>query len=188
MPRGVAGHGQKQRLATRLIKLAEWQKADLGDRDPVALLEREFKDRRAEPVKQQPAETLQPRVGAGSEKHPQPRWQRVAFLPVQAFVERILQFGNGILVKLARRQIDDGLNRWNHPLAARRRQQRGIIAAALIGVGAGQIDDVGPRAAEHLRPGQIIPGSQHLVLGRSMIEARKHGRQNYPVRHWLLFP
>ena len=52
----------------------------------------------------------------------------------------------------------------------------------------GQIDDVGPRAAKHLRPGQIIPGCEHLVLGRRMIETRQRGGQNYPVRHWLLFP
>ena len=82
-----------------------------------------------------------------------------------AAVELVLEIGQRVLVELLLAQLQHGLDGRHHAVAARLGKQRGVIALRLVGVGAGQVDELGPSHVEQARPRQVFAGADDLVRG-----------------------
>jgi hypothetical protein len=75
-----------------------------------------------------------------------------------------------MLVELALRQVDHGLDRRYDAMAARGGQQRRVVAPALVGIAVGKVDDLGPLAAEQGRVGEIVAIGNDLVWCGCLVE------------------
>src|SRR5262249_14549405 len=82
-----------------------------------------------------------------------------------AFVQLFLEIGKRVLVQFLLAQFQHGLDRRHHAMAARLGQERGVIAFRLIGVGAGEIDELGPPGFEQARPREVFACGDDLVRG-----------------------
>src|SRR5215470_5199090 len=69
-----------------------------------------------------------------------------------------------------------GMTRWP-------RQQRGVVALRLIGVGPCQIDELRPSHVEQARAGEILARRNHLVRRLSVGEVFGLVDQNDPAGH-----
>src|SRR5215471_13277054 len=67
--------------------------------------------------------------------------------------------------------------------ASRFRQQRGVVALRLIGIGARQIDELRPSHVEQARTGEILARRDHLVGGLSVGQVFGLVDQNDPAGH-----
>ncbi|ESZ54201.1 hypothetical protein X729_29400 [Mesorhizobium sp. L103C131B0] len=92
-----------------------------------------LKRRSAEPVEQQLGEAV-PDLRRSDAEEDADFLRENASEILAAFVERQLQFRQRVLVELALGQVDHRLDRRDDLVAARTGEQRGIIAAALVGV------------------------------------------------------
>ncbi len=97
--------------------------------------------------------------------------------------QRIVEFGQRLGVKLARAEVDHRLDRGDDPMAARLGEQRAIVAAALVGEGARQVDDLRPIAGEQAGPRQVIPGGDDLVRRIGVRKILRRIDENDPVGH-----
>ena len=111
-----------------------------------------LEDRRAVPVEQQTREGFQRGDAAVAEAHEDALADGVLVRLGEAAVEAVLELRERMTVESLAGQLDHRLDVGQHAVLARLGQQRGVIARALIGVGARQVDDIGMRAGEKLRP------------------------------------
>ena len=82
-----------------------------------------------------------------------------------AAVELVLEVGQRVLVELLLAQLQHGLDGRHDAMAARLGQQRGVVALRLVGVGAGEIDELRPPHVEQARPRQVLARGDDLVRG-----------------------
>ena len=163
----------------------EVARPDAVDREPRARLDRDLERRAAEPVEQQAPERLEARVARDAEADQQ---LELAFGlevgPAGAAVELVLELGQRVLVELGLAQLQHGLDRRHHPVAARFRQQRGVVALRLVGIGARQIDELRPAGVEQLGTGEVLARRDHLVRGVGVGQVLGLVDQNDPAGHW----
>ena len=153
----------------------------------VAGLDDHFERRAAEPVEQQPPELLEALVARDAEADQQ--LELALGLEVgaaRAAVELVLELRQRVLVELRLAQLQHGLDRRHHAMAARLRQQRGVIALRLVGVGARQIDQLRPAHVEQARTGEILARRDHLVRGLGVGKIFGLVDQNDPAGHEVL--
>ena len=147
-------------------------------------LDSDLERRAAEPVEQQPAELLEALVAGDAEAD-----QELEFalgLEVgapRAAVELVLELGQRVLVELGLAQLQHGLDRRHHAVAARLRQQRGVVALRLVGVGARQVDELRPAHVEQARTREIFARRDHLVRGVGVGKVLGLVDQNDPAGH-----
>ena len=72
-------------------------------------------------------------------------------------------------------------------MAARLRQQRGVVALRLVGVGARQVEELRPADVEQARTREILARRDHLVGGVGVREVLGLVDQNDPAGH-LAYP
>ena len=132
----------------------------------VARLDDHFQRRAAEPVEQQPAERLEAVVAGDAEADQE--LELAVGLEIGApgaAVQLVLEIRQRVLVELLLAQLQHGLDGRHHAMAARLGKQRGVVALRLIGVGAGEIDELRPAHVEQARPRQILARGDDLVRG-----------------------
>ena len=100
-----------------------------------------------------------------------------------AAVELFLELRQRMLVKLLLAQLQHGLDGRHHAVAARLGQQRGVIALRLVGVRAGEIDELGARHVEQAGPRQIFAGGDDLVRGLGVGQVAGLIDQDDPAGH-----
>ena len=140
--------------------------------------------RAAEPVEQQPAERLEALVARDAEADQE--LELALGLEIGAArtaVELVLELGQRVLVELRLAQLEHGLDRRHHAVAARLRQQRGVVALRLVGVGARQIDELRPPHVEQARTREILARGDHLVRGLGVGKIFGLVDQNDPAGH-----
>ena len=165
-PLGVVVQRFAEELAFAIGEPGDGARPDAVDRQPRARLDDHFKRRAAEPVEQQAAERLETLVAGDAEADQE---LELAFgLEVGApgaAVEFFLEFRQRVLVELLLAQLQHGLDGRHHAVAARLGEQRGVVALRLIGVGAGEVDELRPRHVEQARARQILARGDDLVRG-----------------------
>ena len=132
----------------------------------VARIDDHFERRAAEPVEQQPPERFEAVVAGNAEADEQ--LELGVGLKVGtpgAAVELVLEFRQRVLVELLLAQLEHGFDGRHHAMAARLGEQRGVIALRLVGVGAGEIDELRPAHLEQARPRQVLGRGDDLVRG-----------------------
>ena len=82
-----------------------------------------------------------------------------------AAVELVFELGERVLVELLLAQLQHGLDGRHDAMAARLGQERRVIALRLVGVGAGQVDELRPPDLEQARPRQVLGRGDDLVRG-----------------------
>ena len=150
----------------------------------VAGLDDHLQRRAAEPVEQQPPERFEARVAGDAEADQQLQFALgLEIGPAGAAVELVLELRQRVLVELGLAQLQHGLDRRHHPVAARLRQERGVVALRLVGVGARQVDELGPADIEQARTREIFARRDHLVRGLGVGEVLGLVDQNDPAGH-----
>ncbi len=165
-PLGVIVQRLAEELAFAVGEPGDGARADAVDRQPGARLDDHFQRRAAEPVEQQPAERLEALVAGDAETDQE--LELAVGLEVGApgaAVELVLEIRQRVLVELLLAQLQHGLDGRHHAVAARLGEQRGVIALRLVGVGAGEVDDLRPPHVEQARPRQILARGDDLVRG-----------------------
>ena len=159
-------------------------RTDALDREPGAGLDVDLQRRAAEPVEQQPPELLEARVAGDAEADQE--LELALGLVVGAAgtaVELVLELGQRVLVELGLAQLQHGLDARHHPVPARLRQQRRVVALRLVGVGARQVDELRPPHVEQARTREILARRDHLVRGIGVGEVFGLVDQNDPAGH-----
>ncbi len=150
----------------------------------VAGLDGHLQRRAAEPVEQQAAELLETRVARDAEADQQLELALgLEIGAAGAAVELVLEIRQRVLVELGLAQLQHGLDVGHHPVAARFRQQRGVVALRLIGIGPRQVDELRPCRVEQPRTGEIFARRDHLVRGLSVGKVFGLVDQNDPAGH-----
>ena len=177
-----------QRLAQE-ARLAVGEAGDVArpdalDRQPGAGLDIDLERRAAEPVEQQPPELLEALVAGDAEADQELELALGLVVgAARAAIELVLELRQRVLVELGLAQLQHGLDRRHHPVAARLRQQRGVVALGLVGVGARQVDQLRPAHVEQARTGEILARRDHLVRGLSVGKVFGLVDQNDPAGH-----
>src|SRR5690606_9964489 len=96
--------------------------------------------RRAEPVEQQPGETV-PGLGRAYPEEKGNLGGKCGAEFLAAFVERDFEFRQRVFVELRLGQIDDRLDRGDDPMSARTGKQGRVVATALVAIAVRQVDD-----------------------------------------------
>ncbi len=184
-PFGVVVQRLAEELGFAVGEPRDGARPDAIDRQPRAAgIDDDFERRAAEPVEQQPAERLEALVARQPETDQQ--LELAVGLEIGAAgaaVELFLEVRQRMLVKLLLAQLQHGLDGRHHPVAARLGQQRGVIALRLVGVGAGEIDELGARHVEQAGPRQIFAGGDDLVRGLSVGQVARLIDQDDPAGH-----
>ena len=153
----------------------------------VPRLDDHFERRAAEHVEQQPAERLEAVVAGDAEANQQ--LELAVGLEIGApgaTVQLFFEIGQRVFVKLLLAQLQHGLDGRHDAVAARLGEQRGVIALRLIGVGAGEIDELRPAHLEQARPRQILAGADDLVRGLGVRQIARLVDQDDPSGHgWI---
>ena len=173
---------QEARLAVG--ETGDVARPDALDREPGAGLDIDLERRAAEPVEEEAAELLEALVAGDAEADQE--LELALGLEVGAAgaaVELVLELGERVLVELGLAQLEHGLDRRHHPVPARLRQQRGVVALRLVGVGARQVDELRPPHVEQARTGEILARRDHLVRGLSVGQVLGLVDQNDPAGH-----
>ncbi len=139
---------------------------DAVDRQPRTRFDDHFQRRAAEPVEQQPPERLEARIAGDAEADQELELAfRLEIGAPGAAVELFLELRQRVLVELLLAQLQHGLDRRHHAVAARLGEQRGVIALGLVGVGTGEVDDLRPPHVEQARSRQVLARGDDLVRG-----------------------
>ena len=165
-PLGVVVQRLAEELAFAVGEPGDVARPDAVDRQPRARFDDHFQRRAAEPVEQQAPERFEALVARDAETDQE---LELAFgLEIGApgaAVELFLEFRQRVLVELLLAQLQHGLDGRHHAVAARLGEQRGVIALRLVGVGAGEVDELRPPHVEQARPRQILARGDDLVRG-----------------------
>ena len=173
---------QERRLAVG--QPGDVARPDAVDREPGAGLDGHFERRAAEPVEQQPPERFETLIARDAEADQELELALgLEVGPAGAAVELVLELRQRVLVELGLAQLQHGLDGRHHPVPARFRQQRGVVALRLVGVGARQVDELGPAHVEQARTGEIFARRDHLVRGVGVGEVLGLVDQNDPAGH-----
>ena len=81
----------------------------------------------------------------------------------ERFLEGLAEIRQGVVVERLLGELDHGLDGGADAVAAGLGQQRGVVAFGLVGVGAGEVQDVGAASGEEGRFRDIVRDTQHLV-------------------------
>src|SRR5215510_1438310 len=159
-------------------------RTDPIDREPGAGLYGHLQRRAAEPIEQEPPELLEARVAGDAEADQQLGLALglVVGAP-RAAIELVLELGQRVLVELDLAQLQHGLDIGHDAVPARLRQQRGIVAFRLVGVGSRQVDELRPSHVEQARTGEIFARRDHLVRGFGVRKVFGLVDQNDPAGH-----
>src|SRR5215510_7756430 len=177
-----------QRLAEEFA-LAVGQAVDIAGPDPLdgepsPRLHDDFERRAAEPVEQQPAKWLKALVADDPETDQELELTlRLQVGAAGAAVELVLQLRERMLVELRLPQLQHGLDRRNYAVAARFGKQRRIVALRLVGIGAREVDELGPPHVEQAWTGEIIARRDDLVGGLGVGKILGLVDQNDPASH-----
>ena len=164
-------------------------RADAVDREPVARVDDDFERRAAEPVEQQPAERFEAVIAGDAETDQQPELGVGLEIGAPgAAVELVLELRQRVLVELLLAQLQHGLDGRHDAMAARLGQERGVIALRLVGVGAGEIDQLRPPHLEQARPRQVLGRGDDLVRGLGVGQIAGLVDKDDPAGHgWVPF-
>ena len=130
----------------------------------VARFDDHFQGGAAEPVEQQTTERLEAAVPSEAETDKQLEFAiGLEVGAAGAAVELFLEVGQRVLVELLLAQLQHGFHGWHHAVAARLGQQGGVVALRLIGIGAGEIDELRPPHVEQARAREVLARGDDLV-------------------------
>ncbi len=181
---GLALHRRHREVLLLGGQAMQRQRPDLLDRAPRPGLDGDFEQRAAEPVEQQQREAFKARkLGAPEgDEHLEGIVGRIV-TALEAAVELVLKVGQRVAVQLLARQLQHRLHRRHDAVAARSREQRGVISGALVGGVAREIDHRRAEAAEQLRPRKIVAHHHHLMGGVGLEDVARGVDQDNPVGH-----
>jgi hypothetical protein len=165
-PLGVRMQRFAQERGFAVGEAGDVARPDALDRQPCPRLDDDFERRAAEPVEQQAPERFETLIAGDAEADQELELAlELEVGPPGAAVELVLELGQRVLVEFGLAQLQHGLDGGHHPVTARLRQQRGVVALRLVGVGARQIDELGPPHVEQARTGEVFARRDHLVRG-----------------------
>ena len=154
------------------------------DRQPGRRARHDLERRAAEPVEQQPPELVEALVAGDAEADQQLELALGLVVgAARAAIELVLELRQRVLVELGLAQLQHGLDRRHHAVAARLRQQRGVVALRLVGVGARQVDQLRPAHVEQARTGEILARRDDLVRGLGVGKVFGLVDENDPAGH-----
>ena len=105
-----------------------------------------------------------------------------------AAVQLFLEIGQRVLVELLLAQFEHGFDGRHHAVAARLGEQRRVIALRLVGVGAGEVDELRPSHIEQARPRQVLARADDLVRGLGVGQIAGLVDKDDPASHgWVPF-
>jgi len=135
-------------------------------------------------IEQQPAERFEAGVAGDAEADQQLELSLgLKIGPSRATVELVLKLRQGVLIELRLAQLQHGLYRRHHPMAARLGKQRRIVPLRLIGIGTRQIDQLRSSDIEQARTREVFARRDHLVGSIGVREVFGLVDQNDPAGH-----
>ena len=159
-------------------------RANALDREPVTGLDDHLQRRTAEPVEQDASERFEARIAGDAEADQELDLALgLEVGPARTAIELVLELRQRVLVELGLAQLQHGLDVRHHPMPARLRQQRGVVALRLVGIGSRQVDELRPSHIEQARAGEVFARRDHLVGGVGVGKVPGLVDQNDPACH-----